>query len=124
VLLMNGTDDPFNPWRGGDVVLYGVWGNRGEVLSAQASADYFRRLDGLDGPARISQLPDRDPGDGSTVTRALWTAPGKRSVALYTVNGGGHAVPHPDMHGPRLLGRANRDIHAADEIWQFFQAAP
>jgi poly(3-hydroxybutyrate) depolymerase len=28
-LIMNGTDDPLNPWRGGGVVLYGVWGNRG-----------------------------------------------------------------------------------------------
>lgn len=48
ILLMNGTEDPFNPWRGGDVVLHGVWGNRGPVLSAQASIDYFRGLAGLE----------------------------------------------------------------------------
>jgi polyhydroxybutyrate depolymerase len=124
VLLMNGTDDPFNPWRGGDVVLYGVWGNRGRVLSAQASIDYFRRLAGLAGPPQVARIPDRDPTDGSTAESALWSAPGKRSVALYTIQGGGHGVPHPAMYGPRLLGHSNRDIHAADEIWEFFQSAP
>ena len=124
MLIMNGTDDPFNPWRGGDVVLYGVWGNRGPVLSAQASIDYFRKLAGLEGAPRVTQFPDRDPGDGSTVERWLWSAPGKRSVALYTIKGGGHSVPHPAMHGWRLLGNSNRDIHAANEIWEFFQSAP
>jgi polyhydroxybutyrate depolymerase len=124
VLLMNGTDDPFNPWRGGDVVLYGVWGNRGPVLSAQASIDYFRNLAGLDGAPQITQFPDRDPGDGSTVERSLWSAPGKRSVALYTIKGGGHAAPHPATYGRRLLGHCNRDIHAANEMWAFFQSAP
>ena len=123
VLLMNGTDDPFNPWRGGDVVLYGVWGNRGPVLSTPASIDYFRKLDGLDGAPQLTPLPDRDPGDGCTVTRSLWTAPGKHSVALYTIQGGGHGLPHPATYGRRLLGHTNRDIHAADEIWGFFRAA-
>ncbi|HXO20500.1 MAG TPA: PHB depolymerase family esterase [Thermoanaerobaculia bacterium] len=124
MLLMNGTDDPFNPWRGGDVVLYGVWGNRGPVLSVQASIDYFRQLAGLAGAPQVTQFPDRDPGDGSTAERSLWSAPGKRSLALYTIRGGGHSVPHPAMHNFRLLGNSNRDIHAANEIWNFFQSAP
>ena len=63
MLIMNGTGDPFNPWRGGDVVLYGVWGNRGPVLSAQASIDYFRKLAGLEGAPHVTQFPDRDPGE-------------------------------------------------------------
>lgn len=124
VLLMNGTDDPFVPWRGGDVVLYGVWGNRGPVLSAQASIDYFRKLAGLEGAPRVTRFPDRDPGDGSTAERSSWSAPGKRSVALYTIKGGGHGVPHPATHGRPLLGNSNRDIHAVNEIWEFFQSAP
>jgi poly(3-hydroxybutyrate) depolymerase len=49
---------------------------------------------------------------------------GKRSVALYTIKGGGHGAPHPALHGPRLLGNSNRDIHAANEIWDFFQSVP
>jgi polyhydroxybutyrate depolymerase len=124
MLVMNGTDDPINPWHGGDVVLWPVLGNRGPVLSAPASIDYFRKLAGLEGAPQVTKFPDRDPGDGSTVERSSWSAPGKRSVALYAIQGGGHSVPHPAMHGWRLLGNSNRDIHAANEIWEFFQSAP
>ena len=124
MLIMNGTDDPINPWQGGDVVLWPVLPNRGPVLSAQASIDYFRKLADLNGSPQVTQFPDRDPGDGSTVERSSWSAPGKRSVALYTINGGGHGVPHPATYGRRLLGNTNRDIRAANEIWEFFQSAP
>ena len=123
MLLMNGTDDPINPWRGGDVVLWPVLGSRGKVLSAQESIDYFRKLAGLAGAPQVTELPDRDPGDGSTVERSSWSAPGKPSVVLYAIRGGGHGVPHPAMHGWRLLGHSNRDIHAANEIWRFFSSA-
>jgi polyhydroxybutyrate depolymerase len=124
ILIMNGTRDPINPWQGGDVVLWPVLRNRGPVLSAQASIDYFRKLAGLEGAPEVTQFPDRDPGDGSTAERSLWSAPGKRSVALFAIKGGGHGVPHPATYGRRLLGNSNRDIHAANEIWEFFQSAP
>ena len=124
MLLMNGTADPFVPWNGGDVVLHGVWGNRGAVLSTQASIDYFLALDGLVGPPATTQFPDIDPTDGSTAERRRWIAAGKRNVTLISILGGGHAVPHPEMHGPLLLGNSNRDFHAANEIWEFFQQAP
>jgi len=124
ILIMNGTDDPINPWQGGDVVLWPVLANRGPVLSTQASIDYFRKLAGLDGAPQVTEFPDRDRGDGSTAERSLWSAPDKRSVALFTIEGGGHGVPHPATYGRRLLGNSNRDIHAANEIWEFFQWAP
>ncbi|MEA2604245.1 MAG: polyhydroxybutyrate depolymerase [Acidobacteriota bacterium] len=123
MLLMNGTADPFNPWDGGDVVLYGVYGNRGPVLSAQASIDYFLKLDGLSGPPSRTQIPDTDPNDGSTAERQRWTAPGKRNLTFIRIQGGGHGIPHPAMYGRRLLGNSNRDFHAAYEIWDFFQQA-
>jgi polyhydroxybutyrate depolymerase len=124
MLFMNGTADPFNPWNGGDVVLYGVYGNRGPVLSAEASRDYFLKLDGLNGPPVRTQIPDTDPEDGSTAERQRWSAPGKRNVTLIKIQGGGHALPHPATQGMRLLGSSNRDFHAAYEIWDFFQQAP
>ncbi|MEP6872569.1 MAG: PHB depolymerase family esterase [Anaerolineaceae bacterium] len=123
ILFMNGTEDPMNPWSGGDVVLHGVWGNRGPVLSAQASIDYFRVLAGLEGPSEVTAFPDRDSSDGSTVERSLWTSPGQPRVVLYAIKGGGHDVPHPATYGRRLLGQSNRDIHAACEIWAFFVSA-
>jgi polyhydroxybutyrate depolymerase len=124
ILFMNGTDDPINPWDGGDVVLWPVLLNRGPVLSVRESVDYFRGLARLEGEPEVTRLPDSDPGDGSTVERSSWSEPGKRSVTQVVIVGGGHVAPHPAKHGMRLLGHTNRNIHAADEIWAFFESAP
>lgn len=124
ILFMNGTNDPMNPWEGGDVALYGVWGNRGPVLSTPQSVEYFRRLAALEARPAAVPVPDRDPDDSSRVECSRWTGPGKPHVVLYAIRGGGHVVPHPETHERRLLGHSNRDIHAAREIWNFFLAAP
>jgi polyhydroxybutyrate depolymerase len=125
ILIMNGTADPMNPFEGGDVALYGVVGNRGAVLSSADSIDYFRELAGhAEPPSAVERLPDRDPGDGSTIEVRRWRAPGRRDVELWVVENGGHSAPHPDITLPRLLGPTNHDISAAEEIWKFFAAAP
>jgi polyhydroxybutyrate depolymerase len=124
VLLMNGTQDPMNPWAGGDVALYGLLGNRGAVLSAEDSIDYFRDIAGHTGDPEVTRLPDRDPGDGSQVEVRRWAAPGRKPVALYAVLNGGHNAPHPRLELPRVLGPTNHDIRAAEEIWRFFAASP
>jgi polyhydroxybutyrate depolymerase len=124
ILFMNGESDPVNPWNGGDVELWPVLGNRGPVLSAKDSANYFCQLAGLSGEPASLAYPDADPEDGSTVLRQTWTEAGKKPVALYGILGGGHGIPHPQMYGPRLLGNSNRDINAAEEIWNFFRNAP
>ena len=124
VLIMNGSADPMNPWAGGDVALYGMFGNRGAVLSAEESIDYFRDLAGHVGAADITSLPDRDPNDGSTVELRRWSTPGKKPVVLYAIQNGGHNAPHPKLTLPRLLGPTNHDISAAGEIWTFFASAP
>jgi polyhydroxybutyrate depolymerase len=122
ILFMNGTADPINPWRGGEVALFGGLMKRGRVLSGEDSAAWFAALAGHTGPPRREELADRSPDDGSTVERVLWSGPGRKSVALYAVRGGGHTVPHPAARGPRLLGRTNADVTAAAEIEAFFRA--
>jgi polyhydroxybutyrate depolymerase len=124
VLIMNGTADPVNPYGGGNLALYGVLGDRGKVLPTVDSAVYFAALVGYRGEPARDPLPDRDATDGSTVERARWSEPGKKPVVLYTIRGGGHTVPNPVVRFPRLLGRTNAGITAADEIWAFFAAAP
>jgi polyhydroxybutyrate depolymerase len=125
VLIMNGTRDPMNPYDGGDVALYGLLGNRGAVLSTADSIDYFRELAGhAPEPTERWQAPDVDPDDDSRVEVTRWRAPGRRSVELYAIVGGGHSAPHPELTLPRVLGPTNHDVHAAHEIWRFFAAAP
>lgn len=124
VLIMNGTDDPMNPFEGGEVALYGLFGNRGAVLSSADSIDYFRRIAGYEGDPERTTLPDRVPDDASTVEVIRWHAPQRKTVALYAIRGGGHNVPHPKLELPRLIGPTNHDISAAREIWSFFSEAP
>jgi polyhydroxybutyrate depolymerase len=123
VLIMNGTDDPLNPYAGGEVTLFG-FASRGTVLSTQTTADYFAKRNGDTGAPEISRLEHRDPKDPTWVEKSLWSAPGKRSVVLYTVHGGGHVVPQPVFSYPRLLGRQTEDVDAPAVIWDFFSAVP
>jgi len=113
-----------NPFEGGTVALYGLVGNRGDVLSTEDTLDYWRETGGLDPPAQRRWLADNDGTDGSKIQEILYRAAGHPRVALLAVHGGGHTLPHPQMRLPRLLGETNRDHRAADLIWSFFEKAP
>jgi len=122
-LLMNGTDDPMNPYEGGTVALYGLVGDRGEVLSSHDTVQYWASLAGHTDHPINSTLPDVIQDDGSSVVVTAWQAVNKKPVSLYTIVGGGHNAPHPDLMLPRLLGGTNNDIVAAQEIWRFFDGS-
>lgn len=120
ILLVGGTSDPINPWTGGAVVAPG--GQRlGRVLSAEATAAFFRRLGGARGRAATRRSPDRDPGDGTRVESRRWVGNGGAEVMMIVVRGGGHALPHPTARFPApLVGRTSRDLDGAEAIWRFF----
>lgn len=121
MFLVSGTDDPINPYAGGEVrradglVL-------GRVLAAAQTAEYFRARAGATSPAAVEAHPDRDPGDGTRVETLRWkAAAGSHEVVLMVVHGGGHALPHPDAVFPAdIVGRTSRDIDGAAAIWRFF----
>jgi polyhydroxybutyrate depolymerase len=120
ILILNGTGDPMNPFAGGRVALYGVWGDRGGVLSSDASAAYWAQLAGHRAPPARRGLPDLSEDDGSTAELFLWSDGPGPEVAHLVVHGGGHSFPHPRGSYPRFLGRTNHDFDAAREIWEFF----
>ena len=120
ILLVNGTDDPINPFEGGRVTLFG-FGDRGDVLSARRSA---ARLAGA-GVGRVtSRIPAKARGDPTWVERSVWRRPGGPEVALLAVHGGGHVVPQPAYRPRRLLGRATSAIDGPAEAWAFFRRQP
>jgi polyhydroxybutyrate depolymerase len=121
VMIINGTDDPINPYQGGEVTLLGPFGSRGRVQSAADSAAYFSQLAGYESSAFQHRFPDLFEGDDSVADRAVWSEDGYPEVSLITVYGGGHTIPHPDHRMPRIFGPTNRDFSAVDEIWRFFQ---
>jgi polyhydroxybutyrate depolymerase len=120
VLVINGTADPMNPYAGGEAALYGIFFSRGDVLSSDATVEYFAGLAGHRGPPRIHAYPDVSKSDDSTAELRVWEDGPGPPVALLRVKGGGHSFPNPRFRFPRFLGPTNADIDAAQEIWRFF----
>ena len=120
VLIMNGTEDPINPYEGGEVSLFG-FRKRGTVLSSLASARYFAALAGYGPtPFRTFTLPHRMKDDETLVTENIWKADGKPEIVLCSVVNGGHVIPQPVFRAPRLLGKTTSDLNGPLAIWNFF----
>lgn len=117
MLIINGTDDPVNPYKGGQVSLFGL-GSRGTVRSAQDSALYFAALAGYTKPSLNA------PSAIANAHQQQWQAPGQHEVALYSLLGGGHVVPQPIYHAPRMLGATLPGFNAPETIWAFFARQP
>ena len=87
LLLIHGESDPIAPIAGGTV--------RGGTQSAQATADYYRRLNGDAAPVRLVTLPNT-----------------------------GHVVPGPGCVTSEFLGPANESVDAAKLFGQFIDELP
>ncbi len=120
VLIVNGTEDPINPYDGGLVELFGDV-SRGDVRSSKVSAIYWARLAGHNGAPQQAQIAANPESDATTVQRQLWSAPGAVPVQLLTVVGGGHTIPHPVYRLPRILGPTSHQADGAELIWSFFE---
>jgi len=119
VMIINGTRDPLNPYNGGEVSFYGL-GNRGTVISASASAEYFANVDGQDSLPTVIILPHKMKSDPTSIEIKKWHQEGRPEVDLVTMIGGGHVVAQPYVPYPRFLGRTPGDLDAPAEIWAFF----
>ncbi|SEP99564.1 polyhydroxybutyrate depolymerase [Thalassovita taeanensis] len=110
VLVMNGTADPIVPYEGGPLTLGRK--DRGQVFSTDATMQMFRTRNRC-----ANKVTARRIGQ---VQRYDWQGCAAPTV-LYRVNGGGHTWPSGRSGvAPRMVGRTNVDINAADEIWEFF----
>jgi polyhydroxybutyrate depolymerase len=96
--------------------------SRGRVVSAEESAAYFVRLDGLREAPREDVWPIRVE-DGTRIQLRDWAAPGKPPVELMTVVGGGHVVPQTEFRFPAILGKQSANLDAPPAIWDFFERA-
>lgn len=118
VLIMNGTADPVNPYRGGRV-LRGT-ASEGYVMSTEKTANYFVMRNGLETMPEVLRLPHVKDLDPTWVERFDWRGPGKSEVVLYAIHGGGHVVPQPYFRYPNVVGRMTSDLNAPEVIWNFF----
>lgn len=126
VLLCHGTADKIAPFAGGDIGHWTLRG-RGTGYSAAESAALWRRLAGLDGEPQVLTLPHREPKDSTRALRSTWGAdPAGLQVVFIEVEGAGHTEPSIafplSWAWSALVGKQNRDIEIAEEIWAFFRA--
>lgn len=109
VLMFNGTLDPLTPYAGAP-----------GMRSAPATAAFWaERNQCAAGEISRTTLPDRDTRDNTTVTVTRYNRCVDSTVALYTVNNGGHTWPGTPYAGYTLaLGETSGDVDATLELWQ------
>jgi polyhydroxybutyrate depolymerase len=108
-MVVNGTADPINPYRGGMVNLGGY--QLGNVLSSEDTAKYWAKLLGIADAPATAKLPH--VGGRTTVSSQTWSKNGTPVVVLYSVQNGVHAMP--------LKGE---DLDSPVAIWDFFSKLP
>lgn len=121
VLIMNGTDDPLIPWQGGSVGF--LKRKMGHVASTEATLEFWRQHNQCPPTPTITQLPDNNSKDASTVSKIHYHQPGSQcDVVLYKIKGGGHNFPgSPTRDRPLLLGHKNNDINGPEVVWDFLK---
>ncbi len=119
IAIFNGTEDSVNPYNGGLVEVMGDK-SRGEVISAAASAAYWRELASLAPEPVTKQFPEVDGNSNTSVSLQSWQGEGDVEVRLYTLAGSGHVIPSKKVKFGRMLGDSAGDIDGAEEIWDFF----
>lgn len=124
VLIINGTDDPLERWEGGEIRLgrntYGV------VLSVADTVKFWAGKDQCSSSPVITQLPDKDPADGTTVRKEIYGGcQDGAEVVLYAIEGGGHTWSGGLQYLPQsVIGKTSREFNATEVIWQFFKEHP
>jgi len=122
MLLMNGTNDTFVPYDGGNL---GSLTDGGSVIGTNETILFWQENNACTNiNPTITELPNIDDTDGSTVTVFdFGTCTGLSEILLYRINDGGHILPGYEsiLNPVPLVGYVNHDIDAAEEIWKFFK---
>jgi polyhydroxybutyrate depolymerase len=123
VLAINNTHDPLVPFEGGEIHGKFEKVRLGRVLSVAESIDFWVSMNKCTPVPVISELPDRDPYDGTRVTvKEYLNGTDSAEVILYTIDGGGHTWPGGLQYLPaRMIGKTCRDFDANETIWSFFK---
>jgi polyhydroxybutyrate depolymerase len=125
IMIVNGTKDPLVNYNG-----QRLWLGHGRSLSATETVSWWVEANGSRaGKVTASILPDVDKKDGCRIRVNRFHAPTSSAapVYLYTMIGGGHAMPSrkhaiDDRWIIRwVIGPRCRDAEAAELAWDFFR---
>lgn len=122
--ILNGTEDPINPYDGGLVVI-GNDSSRGEVLSSADSIAYWADLATAVADGEAVALPERDGDETTRIEMQRWRGAEGIDVRLYKLQGSGHVLPIAEPNLLQrlltgLIGGNAGDIDGAGELFEFF----
>ncbi len=121
-LEIHGTEDPCWAYDGGPAACAQKDGK--EKIDVATTVSGWVARDGCPATPAITELPDTDPGDGTT-TRSEAYAPcdAGSAVELLRIEGGGHTWPGGSQYlSEANVGRVSRDFSASERMWTFFAA--
>jgi polyhydroxybutyrate depolymerase len=123
VLAINNVNDPIVPFEGGDIYGHFHSVKLGKVLSVDESIGIWVKQNMCSTIPVVTEEPDRDPKDGTRVTRKEYiNNTDGTEVILYSIDGGGHTWPGGFQYLPAwIIGKTSRDIDANEVIWSFFK---
>ena len=123
LLAINNINDPLVPFEGGEIFGHFHMTKLGKVLSVKESIGFWVNQNKCSVTPEISEEPDRDPKDGTRVTRMEFgNGTQGTEVIVYAIAGGGHTWPGGFQYLPVwLIGKTSKDIDATDVIWEFFK---
>lgn len=120
VLMMNGTNDPLMPWRGGE--FRERFQRLGSVLSAEETALFWARHDNCETVPQTRKLDNMNPADVTQVYVNEYSFCTDSRVLLYRIDQGGHTWPGGLQYQPEtVVGKTSRHIDAGVVIWSFFK---
>ena len=122
ILVINGTDDPLVPFRGGEVTVLGR--KRGKIISTDETVGVFNVRNRCSDIPDVVELKDIDEHDGTRVIREEYKNDETgHKVVLLKIVGGGHTWPGGWQYlNEKWVGKTSMDINACDEIWSFFKS--
>ena len=118
IMLVHGTKDPLVPYAGGMTSMWGLR-PRGLGLSAAETARYYAQRNGIDADPIIESVTADPTGKGRSVEALRYRQNDHPQVDLYTVRGGGHAIPGT-RKAPFLMGRTDMTFDSVDAVAGFF----
>jgi poly(3-hydroxybutyrate) depolymerase len=115
IFILNGTADPIVNFAGGPVMLGPI--PLPAVVPTTNMVAYWTNRNKVTGQAKVTNYPDINTNDGSTVVRYDYT--GAADVVFLKVIGGGHALP--TLNGQFKVGviGVNSDIESLFVAWDF-----
>jgi polyhydroxybutyrate depolymerase len=127
VLLMNGTDDPINPFNGGGVGSGKSYGTRGSVLSTDESIKFWLSHNKIANEAIRKTFVAKESSEADRIEKfAYCCGTNQSAVVLYRVEGGGHTEPSLTERYAgffkRIVGAQSAAVEMADEVWAFFSS--